>query len=194
MIKPNNVADLNWTLTYDPKVIQPSIKWALPKSKVEELDPNVHKGNLLDKATFRANTAETGIVYGSFMELSGLKATTTGTVGVIRFRVVGEKGASTPLHLSVKPVHGPSGTNLPMHLLHGSIHVIGKNERPPGTGPSTPLGGGPMALDALVALKMSVNLIPPEPNYDVDRVDGVTARDAVIIAPRRLDQLAKGKK
>jgi Cohesin domain/FecR protein len=178
LIKPTDVANINWTLTYDPKVVSPNA--------------DVPKGNLLDKASYFANTKESGVIYGTFMETAGLKGTATGTVATIKFQVLGETGSQTPFQLAVTTINNPTGTKLPIDLLHGSLHVVGEGGRPPGTGPTTPPGsGGPLALDALSALKMSVKLIPVDMNYDVDHVDGVTSRDAVIIAQRRLVELAK---
>jgi Cohesin domain len=178
LIKPTDVANINWTLTYDPKVVTPNA--------------DVPKGNLLDKASYFANTKESGVIYGTFMDTAGLKGTATGTVATVKFQVLGETGSQTPFQLAVTTINNPAGTKLPIDLLHGSLHVVGKGGRPPGTGPSTPPGsGGPLALDALSALKMSVKLIPVDMNYDVDHVDGVTSRDAVIIAQRRLAELAK---
>jgi WD40 repeat protein len=65
------------------------------------------------------------------------------------------------------------------------------SEKPDSNKPASGNPDAPVALDALLALKMSVKLIPVDTNYDVDHVDGVTSRDAVIIAQRRLAELAK---
>jgi hypothetical protein len=95
-------------------------------------------------------------------------------------------------------VGGAKSRAIEIGRILANLDLTGDDEDPDDKAPlstTPPSGAGPaapVALDALLALKMSVKLIPVDMNYDVDHVDGVTSRDAVIIAQRRLAQLAKG--
>jgi hypothetical protein len=161
LIKAENVANINWTLTYD--------------AKVAVAEPLVTKGNLLE-GLFEYNANEAGIVRFGFAQTNGV--TGTGTVAVLKFKAVGEPGSKTPFTLEAKISNDPKGTSLTTNVIHGFIQIIDESSQVKGDCD----GDGQITiLDAQCALKMSVGLIPTRKNMDMDGDGQVTSRDAVMV-------------
>lgn len=179
LLHPHGVSNVDWTLTFDPNVLQP--------------EANILKGNLLTRAVGDIFSRHAGVIKGSFLESTGLTANSAGTVAVVKFHVVGKKGASSRLQLATTRVETAARAVPPIDYLHGSIRVIDKSERPAGTGPTTPAGAGPSGIDVHRCLMMVVERIPVEWNYDVDHDRKITSGDAFIIAQRRLAAITGGK-
>ncbi len=188
LIKANNVANINYQITYDAKVAKP--------------EGALTKGNLLENALFSVNANQSGSVLSGFAQTTGLAG--TGTVLNIPFRAVGKPGDRTSLDVTVTAINDPNGGVLKIDRIAGEI-LIANNEGiipqnpPPGPGvqpippppPPMPRGdcdgdGNVTEVDALCALEISVNLRPSTPLMDMDNSGGVTSRDAVIILQRAI--------
>jgi hypothetical protein len=174
LLNAADVANINYTVAYQPAVA------------VSAGDPV--RGNLLAEALFSANPKESGLVRLGFARSRGLAG--SGTVAYVPFRAVGPPGSVTPLVLQVSVVNNPAGAALPIDLVHGSITILDKDGGLPGDCDGD---GALTALDAQCALDMSVNLIPPRSNLDMDRDGQVTSRDATLILQRITQTLARSR-
>lgn len=202
LVKAENLANLNFQIVYDPKVLQPS--------------GNIVKGNLLDNALFKANANQTGAVLVGMAQTSPLNG--TGTVLNLPFHAVGKPGDSSPLLLTVTTINDPNGAELEIDRISGRITVVNEDGTLPpvggntgggssggggagggsGSGGSGPVGiqkgdcdgsgGLPNELDALCALEMSVGIRAPRLFVDTDGSGVVTSRDASIILQRAVGQ------
>lgn len=161
LLQAKNVANMNWTLTYDTRV-----------AVVEAI---VTKGNLLE-GLFEYNANEAGTIRFAFAQTNGVNG--TGTVAVLKFKAVGEPGSKTPFTLESKISNDPKGTPLTIGVIHGFIQIIDESSQVKGDCD----GDAQITiLDAQCALKMSVGLIPTRKNMDMDADGQVTSRDAVIV-------------
>ena len=169
LIKGNNVANINYELTYNANVARP--------------EGTIRKGYLLDNAFFSANPNTSGIIRVGFAQASGISG--TGPVTYIPFRATGKAGDRTPLSLAVTTINNPPGTTLAIDRIPGEIVIVGPDGLIPGDceGTGRPLSG----LDVMCALEMSVKLIPVRLVMDMDRSGDVTSRDAAIIAQTILE-------
>jgi hypothetical protein len=217
LVGSENLANLNFSVSYDPEVLQP-VGDAL-------------KGNLLDNALFRANASQSGRILVGVAQTTALSG--TGTIVNIPFRVVGKPGDSSPLLLNVTALNDPNGGNLDMDRINGAIVVVNEDGTlPPGPGGGGSNGGtgsgtnqgngggtnsgagggstgggasGPIApggiqqgdcdgsglvneLDALCALEMSTGIRTVRLFMDVDNSGDVTSRDTVIILQRAVGE------
>jgi hypothetical protein len=162
LVNGADVANVNFTIAYDASVARP--------------EGDLGKGNLLENTLFTSNSSEGGLIRVGFARQSGLSG--TGTVAHVPFRAVGPAGSRTSLHLAVSTVNNPSGTVLPIARIDGAIEIV----RPGDLTSGDCNGDGKLnEVDALCALRMSVNLIPTDKVLDMDQSNDVTSRDAAII-------------
>src|SRR5262245_13623901 len=85
LIQAKNVANMNFTLTFD--------------TKVTVADALVTRGNLVE-GLFEYNPNEPGNFRFALAQTNGVNG--TGTMAVLKFKAVGEPGTKTPLTLEVK--------------------------------------------------------------------------------------------
>ena len=157
--KAENVGNMDFTLTYDPTVVQAY---------------KVTKGSLLAGGTLAGNLEESGIIRFGFATAAGISG--SGSIATVEFRVVGAEGDSSPLSFSnVLANDATTGAELTIDLVHG-ILTIGKQISGDGNG-----DGKITELDALLALKMSVGLLPIDLKMDMNDDAQVTSADARII-------------
>lgn len=163
----DNLANMNFTVAYDPSVVR--------------VEGSAAKGNILGSLLFSSNPGEAGLFRGAFAGTTGVSG--TGTVAYIQFKAVGAAGAKTPLTLAVSTINQPSGSSPRIRMIHGSITI---NGGPGGVAvPGDCDGDGKLtASDALCALEMSVKLIPVRIALDADKSGDVTSRDATVILQR----------
>ena len=165
LINGTDVANVNFTVAYDGSVARP--------------EGDLGKGNLLENTLFSSNTADAGLIRVGFAGQSGLSG--TGTVAYIPFRAVGQPGRRTTLHLQVTTINDPGGATLAIDRIDGAIEIVG----PTGQTVGDCNGDGKLnEVDALCALRMSVNLMPANNVLDMDQSNDVTSRDAAIILQR----------
>lgn len=157
--KAENVGNMDFTLTYDPTVVQAY---------------KVTKGSLLASGTLASNLEESGVIRFSFTIAAGISG--SGSIAIVKFKAVGTGGDSSPLTLSeVLANDATTGIELTIDLVNG-ILTIGKQIAGDGNG-----DGKITELDALLALKMSVGLLPIDLNMDMNDDAQVTSADARII-------------
>jgi len=155
----DDIANLNFTVAYDPNVARP--------------EGNGAKGNMLGGSLFSSNPAQTALFRGAFAGTTGVSG--TGTIAYIPFKATGPAGSRTPLTLAVTTINQPNGTIPAIGLIHGSITIAGAMQ-------GDCDGDGKLsASDALCALEMSVKLIPVKMVLDIDRTGDVTSRDSTLI-------------
>jgi hypothetical protein len=165
LVNANNLANVNFELTYNAGVAKP--------------EGTISKGSSLDNALFSANPNESGIIRMGFAQTTGI--TGTGSVAYIPFRAVGQPGQRTPLTISVTKINNPGGGLLPISIIHGEIVILTTGGGLPGDCDGD---GRLTALDALCALEMSVKLRPENLALDIDTDRQVTSRDTVVILQR----------
>jgi len=159
LTKAESIGNMDFTLTYDPTVIQAF---------------EVTKGSLLSESTFVGNLEESGIIRIGFASAAGISG--NGSAAIVEFKAVGAEEDSSPLTLSkVLANDATTGAKLTIDLVYG-ILTIGKQIAGDGNG-----DGKITELDALLALKMSVGLFPIDPNMDMNDDAQVTSADARII-------------
>ncbi len=162
LIYANNVANMNFEMSYDTGVAQ--------------LEGDIPKGSLLDNALFTFNPNENSVIPMGFAQTTGVYG--TGAVAYVPFRAVGQPGDRTQLTLAVTKINDPDGTELAIDRIYGEITIMA----PGGSVPGDCDGDGRMtALDALCALEMSVRLRPEALNLDLDNDSAVTSRDSTLI-------------
>jgi|GEM_PF-2202648 len=151
-----DVGSLNFNITYDPSVVSTD---------------RIDKGSLLSGVSFVANQNETGIIRFGFATVNGVSG--TGPIGYIVCSAVGSAGNSTRLTISGVEATDSSGNPITLQTVNGSVtidsdRVIGDSN-----------GDGVLTeLDALAALRMSVNLLAEDLILDIDKNEKVTAEDA----------------
>ncbi len=183
------IANVNFQITYDPRVVQVSGKIA--------------RGNIYGGGTlFEANARERGRIRIGFAGETGI--TRTGTVAQIPFEVVGRPGQHTELRIRITQSQTAAGQNASLETTHGRVTIPspsdpvgggrsgaggdpgggGHGDRPLGTNPDgTAVGDSDgdqrlTAKDAEAALQMSVGLRPVDTNLDVDQDGRVQSGDA----------------
>ena len=163
LLNPDGVANVNFTVTYDPKVAVP--------------DGDVVKGSLLGSARLESNSARQGTIRIGFAQKEGLAQ--NGIVGYLPFKAVGKAGDKTPLTLAVTDIDDAKGNDLAIKLIHGEIKIASAIL------PGDCDGDGVLSVaDAICALKMSVELMPVNMNLDVNNDGKVTSGDAREIMQR----------
>lgn len=195
LIKSQDLANLNFQITYDPNVIQPA--------------GDITKGDLLDNALFEANPKQSGAVLVGVAQTNALEG--TGTILNIPFKAVGKPGDKSPLDLKVTTINNPNGGALTADVIAGHVTIVNPDGSLPasnglnGAGGSTGLNGAGTPnggilqgdcdgdghlteLDALCALEMSTGLRTPRLFLDMDSDKNVTSRDAVLLLQRVVGQ------
>jgi hypothetical protein len=159
LLKPDGVANIDFSVTYDPSVVVPEGKLV--------------KGSLLGAARLEENSQTLGIIKVAFAQTASLR--TDGIVANLPFRVVGNAGQRTPLSLGVSDIDDVNGNSLPIKLVDGEIII-----QSPGQGTRGDCDGdGQLSVaDAICALKMAVDLMPLDMNMDIDGDGQVTSGDA----------------
>ena len=162
MLLGANVANINFEVAYDPRVVQ-------------VLGGEV-KGSFFSTALGQMNTNQSGRVLVGFARPDGESG--TGTVAYINYKAVGKAGDVSPLTLKVTTINNPGGESLPIDLIHGEIRIVDENGLTPGS------CYGSVTLkesDAAARWTMSVQPIPVRPIVDMDKNGEVTSRDATLI-------------
>jgi hypothetical protein len=168
LIKGADVANMDFTISYDANVAKP--------------EGTLEKGYMLDNALFESNTGETGIIRASFAQNSGV-VSGTGPVAYLPFRAVGQPGTKTVLHLEVTTINNPAGDKLAIDTIDGSIEIISQGEQTA----AEACGEGQLNANvAKCALQMSVRLKPVDLTLDLNGDGQVTSRDAEIVLQRIL--------
>lgn len=172
LLQGADLASLNFTITYDPKVAVP--------------EGDLIRGNLLGDSLFSANPKESGIIRLGVAGSAGMNG--SGTVAYLPFRAVGPPGAFTALHLEVTTVVNSKQAKLPIATVDGALQIIGQEG--PLKGDCN--GDGVVdARDAQCALDMSTRLIPEDLNLDMNSDGKVDAVDATLILQQRALNLLK---
>ena len=152
------LSSLGFTLNYDP-------------SAVEVV--NVSKGARLSPATFSYNQDVAGAVRVGFAATTGLSG--GGSAVIVEFRTIGEQDTASLVTLTDVLASNSSGAQLPLQLGEGLL-TVGQPMAGDGNG-----DGQITALDALIALKMSMQLSsqlsPENLVMDLDGDGNVTAED-----------------
>lgn len=154
-----DVGSLNFNVTYDSSVINIA---------------GIDKGSLLSGTSFVTNPNETGIIRFGFATVAGVSG--TGPIGHIVCDAVGSDGSYTRLKISGVEATDSSGNPVKLQTFNGSVIInsdrtIGDNN-----------GDGVLTeLDALAALRMSVDLMEEDLVLDIDQDRRVTAKDALAI-------------
>lgn len=171
LIKGADVANMDFTVSYDANVARP--------------EGNLLKGYLIDNALFESNTGENGIIRAAFAQNTGV-VSGTGPVAYLPFRATGTPGTKTALHLEVPAINDLTGTVLTIDRIDGSIEIISDENAQLWEA----CGFRELNLGvALCALQMSVQLIPKNTALDMNKDLQVNSRDAAIIVQRRLSQI-----
>jgi hypothetical protein len=157
-----DVANMNFTVSYTDSIIR--------------AEGDSTQGSLDSGAIFAANPHQSGLVRVGFAQTAGMNG--SGTVVLVPFRAIGQAGTQSPLHLEITTVNNPGGAKLTVARVDGWVRIVDKNGLVPGH-----CDGHEdiKPIDAMCALKMSVQLIPVQSQMDMDGDGQVTSRDAVII-------------
>ena len=163
LVKSNNVANMNFEVTYDQKVV-------MPEGKIEN-------GSLLRDKLLTTNAKQTGTIFAGFAATTGVS--NTGTLLTVPFRAVGKPGESTQVQVTITAINDPSGNTLTVDQIHGEIMILREGE---GMTTGDCDGDGRLtAKDAYYALDVSVGLLALDMCVDMDNNGQVTSRDAVLI-------------
>lgn len=163
LLRSRDVANMNWTLRYDPQVIR-------------FIEP-AERGNLLN-SLFEYNPIEPGLIRFGFAQNNAINEP-AGTAALLKFAAVGAPGTKSPLTLGVTKANDSSGVDLPVELIHGYVELIAKALEG-----DCNQDGRTTLQDAQCALRMSVGLIPQRSQVDLDRDAQVTSRDAMMLIQR----------
>ncbi|MBL7222887.1 MAG: hypothetical protein ISS72_03445 [Candidatus Brocadiae bacterium] len=169
LLKGAGLIDLNFNLEYDPSVVQAV--------------GNVVKGNLLAGAEFEANTAKRGVVQVGLVPKTGGISSANGTLAQVAFKAIGRAGSRTTLRLVVRKASAAGGAPAKIATIDGEVQITDEG----GFLPGDVNGDGKVSMDdVLMALKISVELLPHNARADVDKDGQVTAADARLIRNRVL--------
>ena len=177
VIKGANVANINYTVQYDPKVV----------SAMRNVKRGPGGNDFLGKALGQDNTEKQSVVLVGLAQTTGDSAhpNSRDIVSMIDFKAVGKPGDRSPLHLTVTTLNDPSGVPLRMDTIDGFIQIVGPDGGVPGDCDGDGILSEP---DALCALQVSVELIEKTPGIiarlDLDGDNDVTSRDSAIILQR----------
>jgi hypothetical protein len=153
--KADGFTSLGFTLNYDPTVAELV---------------NVSKGASLLAASFNYNGAILGAVRLGFAATSGLYG--EGSAVIVEFKMIGEQGSTSTLVLSDVLANGEGGQGIALELVDGGL-IVGQPMPGDGNG-----DGRITALDALIALRMFVQISGEELYMDLDGDGRVTSQDA----------------
>jgi TolB protein len=156
MCNAHDVANMDLTVTYDSSVLQ---------------FKNAVKGSLNANMLFDSNNVGNTVKI-AFAGKSGFSG--TGSIAVLTFTIIGQKGSSSPITIQVNEASTTSGAPVDVSVQNGQVSVGNNNPNNPGGNPD----GKPTSLDALKALQMSVGKLAVDLNYDLTKDGKVTSGDA----------------
>ena len=144
---------------------------------------NVVRGNLLEGADFEANTARPGVVRIGLVPRTGGIVGANGTIAQVAFKAVGRPGSRTALRLVTRKASVSGGAPADIATIDGEIQIVDEG----GFLPGDVNGDGKVGMDdVLMALKISVELLPQNLRADMDKDGQVTAADARVIREKVL--------
>ena len=149
------ITSLGFTLNYDSDALQVI---------------GVERGSRLTEESFSFDTDTPGQVRFGFAVTEGRGP--SGTAAVVEFQVIGAEGTVSPLTLSDALVSHSADGPITVELVGADFKV---GPKIPGDGDGDSLI---TAFDALLALKMASNLLPPDLSLDVDGDGKITIDDA----------------
>ena len=149
------LTSLGFTLNYDPTVVEVV---------------GASKGASLLPASFNYNGDIPGAVRLGFAATTGLDG--GGSAAIVEFNIIGEQGSSSTVILSDVLANGEDGQSIALELADGGLNV-GQPIAGDGNG-----DGRITALDALIALRMFVQISSEELYMDLDGDGRVTPQDA----------------
>jgi hypothetical protein len=129
------------------------------------------KGALNPNVLFDSNNVGSKVKI-SFAGNSGFSG--TGSIAILTFQVIGQSGASSPVTVTVDSAGTTGGKSVTIPVKSGKVTVGNTNPDNPGGRAA----GKATALDALIALKISVEKMPFDANYDVAKDGKVNSNDA----------------
>ena len=153
--KADGINSLGFTLNYDPEVLRLVV---------------VRRGSRLTADSFNYDADTPGHVRFGFAVTKGRGP--SGTAAVLEFEVVGADGAVSPLTLSDALMTNSADGLLAVRLVDAEFKV-GPKITGDGNG-----DGLVTAWDALLALKMASNLLPPDLSLDINNDGKITIDDA----------------
>ncbi|MBN1189961.1 MAG: hypothetical protein JXA46_09425 [Dehalococcoidales bacterium] len=166
-IRLENVKDfgsMNFVLTYDPKVLQVT---------------RVDKGSLLSGIMFVPNFETPPVIRFGFAASRGISG--SGSVAYVEFKAIGGAGESSSLTLSEVLAENDAGNPVSLRVSNGKVTI--KSDRLLGDYNGD---GRVTEVDALAALRMSVQLLAEDLIVDMDQNGKVTAEDARLILKQAL--------
>ena len=159
-----DLSSLGFTLDFDPTVVELV---------------SISKGSSLLPASFNYNGDTPGTVRLGFVATTGLRG--AGSAAIVEFRIIGELGSTSPLSLSDVLATKTGGEQIGLELGSSTL-IVGHPITGDGNG-----DGRITALDALIALRMSLQPSTEELFMDLDEDGRVTPEDArQILALARL--------
>jgi hypothetical protein len=129
------------------------------------------KGALNPNVLFDSNNVGSKVKI-SFAGNSGFSG--TGSIAILTFKVIGQNGASSPVTVTVDSAGTTGGKSVTIPVNSGKVTVA----TPSTDNPGGRAAGKATALDALIALKISVEKMPFDANYDVAKDGKVNSNDA----------------
>jgi sugar lactone lactonase YvrE len=158
MCNAKDIANMDLSVGYDTSVLQFT---------------SASKGSLNSNMLFESNNVGNTIKI-SFAGTSGFSG--SGSIAILKFKVIGQNGSSSPITVTVGSAGTSSGNTVTIPVTPGKVLIGNTNPDNPGGRPD-----GPTALDALIALKISVDKLPFDINYDVSKDGTVNSNDARLL-------------
>ena len=131
---------------------------------------NVHQGSRTSTTSFSYNAEIPGVI--RFGTTAARDVNADGSAAVVEFRIIGERGSSSPITLADSAVGDSRGRLRTINLVPGSLTV---DDTIAGDGNGD---GNITAIDALIALRMFVGLAEEDLAMDVNNDGQVTPDDA----------------
>jgi len=131
---------------------------------------NVHQGSRTSTTSFSYNAEIPGVI--RFGTTAARDVNADGSAAVVEFRIIGERGSSSPITLSDSAVGDSRGRLRTINLVPGRLAV---DDPIAGDGNGD---GNITAIDALIALRMFVGLAEEDLAMDVNNDGQVTPDDA----------------
>ena len=151
----DGLTSLGFTLNYDPAVAEVV---------------SVSKGASLSPASFNYNGDTPGTIRLGFAANAAVNG--GGSAAIVEFRIIGEQGSTSSLQLSDVLANGESGQQINLGLVDGGL-IVGQPMTGDGNG-----DGRITALDALIALRMFVQISAEDLVMDLNGDGRVTPQDA----------------
>jgi hypothetical protein len=157
IVNASKVGNMDIKVTYDPNVLQ---------------GMNVTKGSLTANSLFDSNIVN-GKVSIAFVDDAGING--DGSLAIMQFKVVGQKGDSCQLVATVSANEVPAGKAITIEVING-LFTVGDTMKGDCDGED-----GLTSVDALRALDMSVGKKPVDLCADMNDDGQVTSLDAAMI-------------